>query len=1425
MRPIIFLPLIALLFTALTLRGYAVKIIYDSDFGPDVDDVGALAMLHALADNGEAEILGMGVSSGGPNAYYSPSAMDVVNTYYGRGHLPIGTVSNSPVNRDSRYTHGMIREFPHDLQPGTAPESYKLYRKILAGQPDNSVTIVSVGFTTNVANLLKSGPCEHSSLSGKELIRKKLRSWVAMGGRYRSGSEFNFDMDGPSTQYAVNNWPDDVPAIFSGGELGWMYKTGAGMRHTSQDNPVRLAYELYNNISNRESWDQTAVLHAVRGHWADYFGTVEGENYAYSNGYNSFKEFDGGIQQYLTAKQDVWHVSGIIEGLMKKAPSRSDPPAYNPEPYVLAANKVTSTDLVLHWADGGPTPNGFSVQKSENGGAYVEVAQTSPYGEQAAVSDLKPGTSYKFRVIAQYPDSADNLSSNELSLTTPSLPEGGTNVANTKLNLALTSDAAVSGSVSNQRGTPMVIVYDPSTGKFAADSGWAEYGYHHQSNVGQVSESDPFFWKVEWDAPKYINKIQLGGSYGNQPQPNTAWKLQYRLNGTWNTFDSGVGDWLDGGIYQWGGESQTPIVADGFRLLCFSHEGSDIVSLSLRGRGARAGSVDDSSQPIKAYLLQFVGNHDLTPVPSDPTEPNDPEPVLTLDLKLDSISYDSASFSWSGDYGSPSGFELGITASSENKVVDLSASETAAAVSDLTAETAYTFTLKAKYSDGSTLSDSLTATTKSAPVAGPVPESANLVLASDATLSGSVGQESGRGTLSCIVYNPETRSFETQSDYGEYGVDFQKNLGVVSESDPFFWQVAWEATREINYITIGGAYGNQPQRDTAWKVQYSYGGLWFTLESGVGGWIDGGIFEWGGENAPAIPADALRVICYSANGKDLVSIHLRGRGADNLRNADNWTNPKAMLIQRLGTPEYIINPLVSEPPANQNPDPTEPTEPTEPTDPTYNSPDASINLALAADATAFGSVAEGEGRGTPLCVTYDPTNKSFATQSNWGEYGVSFQKNLGVVSESEAFTWGVEWETPKYVNYVTIGGAYGNQPQRDTAWKVQFKVDGTWQTLESGVGGWIDGGIYQWGGETQSPVLAEALRVLCYSANGKDLVSIHLRGRGAKANNIDDSWTQPKAALVQYIGSPSTETPPVLDDGGETGGETGGDTGGNESDVPANATLSLTLDGKSQTSADLSWSGNYGSPDSFTLLVGDAGSVSEVTAQAGETGLIVDNLVAGTTYSFALVAVYPDGNVLTSNSVNATLPKASNLNEPDSLLNLALASDASLSGSVPEGKGRGCVKCVVFDPSTGSYAAQSDWGEYGVKFRQNLGWVTESNAFYWRADWTSPKKVNKIAIGGSYSNQPQDGTAWKVQYRKNGAWITLDSGLGGWNNGGIHDWGRSGTAPVEPDALRVLCYSGTKDLVSIHLRGRGAKSNNSDDTWARADALLIQYVD
>ena len=56
-----------------------VKIIFDTDLGPDYDDVGALAFLHAVADSGKAEILA--TISSNKHELVAPS-IEVINTVF-----------------------------------------------------------------------------------------------------------------------------------------------------------------------------------------------------------------------------------------------------------------------------------------------------------------------------------------------------------------------------------------------------------------------------------------------------------------------------------------------------------------------------------------------------------------------------------------------------------------------------------------------------------------------------------------------------------------------------------------------------------------------------------------------------------------------------------------------------------------------------------------------------------------------------------------------------------------------------------------------------------------------------------------------------------------------------------------------------------------------------------------------------------------------------------------------------------------------------------------------------------------------------------------------------------------------------------------------------------------------------------------------
>ncbi len=236
-----------------------IPIILDTDMESDVDDVGALAMLHALADFGETEILGVMVCAKNP---WSILCADRINTYFNRENLPLGQLRGPGVDRESRYARHIAEEFPGRLQNSyDAPDAVTQYRRILSEQPDNSVVILSIGYLTNLRDLIISGPDEYSDLNGQQLVKQKVRIWVCMGGQFPSGREANIRWDTEASIEAINNWPTEI--IFSGWEIGLM-DTGENILDLPESNPVRRAYELFDRIPHK-NWDQVAGLYAVRG--------------------------------------------------------------------------------------------------------------------------------------------------------------------------------------------------------------------------------------------------------------------------------------------------------------------------------------------------------------------------------------------------------------------------------------------------------------------------------------------------------------------------------------------------------------------------------------------------------------------------------------------------------------------------------------------------------------------------------------------------------------------------------------------------------------------------------------------------------------------------------------------------------------------------------------------------------------------------------------------------------------------------------------------------------------------------------------------------------------------------------------------------------------------------------------------------------
>lgn len=300
-----------------------VRIIFDTDMDTDCDDAGALATLHALADAKECVILGTVVSS---RYLWSVPCVEAINRYYGRGDLPIGCPKGdgASTHRGSRYAKAIAAQYKTRLTNNSdAPDAAHVYRKLLAAQPDRSVVIVTVGYLTNLRDLLLTGPDKESNLSGTDLVKRKVKLWVCMGGRYPKhldpGEFGNFKPDARSAVFVVRDWPGMV--VFSG--LGEEIQTGRCLPQTPAQNPVRQVYKLFlRGKPTRSSWDQVAVLYAVRPKEPFWMIHRGGHNHIFPNGTNEWRDAPDRDHLQLRLQPGTRpQVTQMIETLMCQSPT------------------------------------------------------------------------------------------------------------------------------------------------------------------------------------------------------------------------------------------------------------------------------------------------------------------------------------------------------------------------------------------------------------------------------------------------------------------------------------------------------------------------------------------------------------------------------------------------------------------------------------------------------------------------------------------------------------------------------------------------------------------------------------------------------------------------------------------------------------------------------------------------------------------------------------------------------------------------------------------------------------------------------------------------------------------------------------------------------------------------------------------------
>jgi Inosine-uridine preferring nucleoside hydrolase/Secretion system C-terminal sorting domain/Bacterial Ig-like domain (group 2) len=597
-----------------------VRVIYDTDMCLDVDDVGGLAVLHALADMGEAKILAVVFNEVHADG---AAAIDAINTWYGRGHIPVGIYKGILNNPDYSSYLNYLSGFPNDIpdDPRMIPSAVEVYKESLELQPDGSVTIVSVGFLNNLSELLDAYP---------ELVAAKVKELVIMAGVQNDGFNLVRHDLSDASKNVFTNWPTPIVVSQPGGNI----YTGSPLEHTPAENPVREAYyRWFGNFGDRSSWDLISVLYAVRGE--QYFklmsdGTGSFSNYTY--------DMEEGKRSYIMAKLSVSAYEELLNDLICRTPLM----LHLYEPWTQIAAEY---DWVNH---GTPISNLRIENQLDTAGLSVENLLISDYRFVEGVAIDCPsfiyrlGASVQLSVNISPPDAINHsviyaVDNKEVAiidsisglLTTTGegvvtvrarsrdgsgvygsknvevIESDADNVPDPALNLALLESASLSGN-GGGRGNPRDILFNPLTADYQLSTDWNEYGVAFQENLGCIEEQDPFYWMVEWERPKLVNYITLGGCYSNQPQDYTMWKIQYLTGSVWEDIDSGQGGWLNDGIFTWGGGLQAPLKTSAIRFIAYSDGTHDLESIHLRARGGVSMQNNDEATIPKASLIQYL---------------------------------------------------------------------------------------------------------------------------------------------------------------------------------------------------------------------------------------------------------------------------------------------------------------------------------------------------------------------------------------------------------------------------------------------------------------------------------------------------------------------------------------------------------------------------------------------------------------------------------------------------------------------------------------------------------------------------------------------------------------------------------------------------------------------------------------------------
>ena len=287
-------------------------VIFETDMGNDIDDAIALDLLFKNVDSGKIDLLGVGVHKNNP---HSAEFIDIMRVWYGYDKMPIGVNDKWITDMECvDYCTKVCKLTTADGKPMFArsknpkyENAVDMYRRLLAKAEDKSVVIVTVGFSTTIAELLQSQPDKYSSLTGQELVAKKVKYFSIMAGEFvqENYREYNVWNDLEASKYFFDNSPR--PMVIVPWTLGeQILYPGASIENdfTWSDNPMVEGYKAYLQMPyDRQTWDVISAFYACHPDFEGFTLSGKGEVKVVGEGVTEWRDDPNGRYQILTPNE------------------------------------------------------------------------------------------------------------------------------------------------------------------------------------------------------------------------------------------------------------------------------------------------------------------------------------------------------------------------------------------------------------------------------------------------------------------------------------------------------------------------------------------------------------------------------------------------------------------------------------------------------------------------------------------------------------------------------------------------------------------------------------------------------------------------------------------------------------------------------------------------------------------------------------------------------------------------------------------------------------------------------------------------------------------------------------------------------------------------------------------------------------------